>query len=243
MKEQTTNSGKFLAIYNELDRFMRESLDEDFGTPHYRLIEAMAKKNRVFKQHSYDLKAFADLRNAIVHNPDARVADPIAEPHDYVIQKYKEIMEEVMNPPRALETIAVGIRDIYTTTMEANALEVMEEMNRNCYTHVPVLHDGRLLGIFSENTIFSYLVQNQAATTLRDHTIGDFIELIPIDKHTSEYFEFAPKTSLVIDIEARFQSDLSHNKRLQIVFITENGKSTEKLLGLITPWDLAGYCD
>lgn len=243
MKEQTANSGKFLAIYNELDRFMREFLDEGFGTPHYRLIEAMAKKNRVFEQHSYDLKAFADLRNAIVHNPDARVADPIAEPHDYVIQKYKEIMEEVMDPPLALDTIAIKIRDIFTTTMEANALNVMKEMNRNSYTHVPVLHDGSLLGVFSENTIFSYLVKNNGATSLKEISIGDFMELIPIDKHTSEYFEFAPKTSLVVDIEARFQAGLDNNKRLQIVFITETGKPTEKLLGLITPWDLAGYCD
>ena len=40
-----------------------------------------------------------------------------------------------------------------------------------------------------------------------------------------------------------FQNGLKDNKRISVIFITQNGKKDEKPLGLITAWDLAGYLD
>ncbi len=34
-------------------------------------------------------------------------------------------------------------------------------MNKNIYTHIPVIEEGESIGIFSENTIFSYIVEKQ----------------------------------------------------------------------------------
>ena len=38
-----------------------------------------------------------------------------------------------------------------------------------------------------------------------------------------------------------FQNGLKGKKRISVIFITQNGNENEKLLGLITAWDLAGY--
>ena len=38
-----------------------------------------------------------------------------------------------------------------------------------------------------------------------------------------------------------FQNGLKDQKRISVVFITETGKSSEKILGLVTAWDIAGY--
>lgn len=38
-----------------------------------------------------------------------------------------------------------------------------------------------------------------------------------------------------------FQNSFKENKKLAVIFITENGKETESILGMITAWDLAGY--
>ena len=35
-------------------------------------------------------------------------------------------------------------------------------MKEKIFTHVPVINDNRFIGIFSENTIFSYTVFNEA---------------------------------------------------------------------------------
>lgn len=114
-------------------------------------------------------------------------------------------------------------------------------MSKNTYTHVPVLDKGVLIGVFSESTLFSYIIKNGVLFIEDDVLIKEFEEFIPIDKHESECFEFVSKKALVIDIENIFQIGLKDQKRISVVFITENGKPKEKILGMITAWDLAGY--
>ena len=38
-----------------------------------------------------------------------------------------------------------------------------------------------------------------------------------------------------------FAKELKQDKRLAVVFITDSGDPNEKLLGLVTAWDVAGY--
>ncbi len=241
MSEDISNSNKFLTIYNELDKFMRNELEVDDGVGHTNLIKKMTIKNKIFLRYKDDLISFAKLRNVIVHNPDKEFAEPIAEPHDYIVRRYEDIRNKIKNPPIALEKIAIKAEYIFTTSMESIALDVMKEMNKNTYTHVPVIGNGKVIGVFSENTVFSYMVKKEDVLIEKDVKIKEFADFIPIEKHESEFFEFVPKNILVIDIEEMFQKELVNRKRLSVVFLTESGKPSEKILGLITAWDVAGY--
>lgn len=241
MNQLNSNSEVFLSIYNELDRYMRRELKSNDEESHTSLIKRMAEKNKIFFRYKEDLISFAKLRNAIVHNPYKKYAEPIAEPHSFIVKEFEQIKNEVINPPIALYTIAIRSESIYTTTVDAVALDVMKEMSKKTYTHVPVIEDRRLIGVFSENSIFSYMVENQDVLVERDAKIREFSEFIPIDKHKSELFMFVPKNTLIIEIEDMFQNQLDEGKRLSAIFITETGKSTERVLGMITAWDVAGY--
>jgi len=243
MKNNKTNYDDFITIYNELDAFMRKELNyDDYERVwHSDLIRQMAQKNKVFKLYMEELLAFARLRNAIVHNPNKRDAQPIADPHDYVVEKYKQILDKVLRPAIALDTIAVRSENIYTASLNDKALDVMATMNKYTYTHVPIIEDGKLVGVFSENTVFSYIVNTGDVLLEKDAKIREFSEFIPIDKHVSESFAFVPRDTLVIDIEEMFADELKDGKRLAVVFMTNNGDLNEKILGLITAWDVAGY--
>ena len=48
-----------------------------------------------------------------------------------------------------------------------------------------------------------------------------------------------PRKATVADVEELFAEEIKDQKRLAAVFITETGKAGEKILGLVTPWDLA----
>lgn len=238
-KSDKSNAEKFIVIYNELDRYMRTYLDEDDRIGHTDLIKRMAKRNKVFAKNRDDLILFARLRNSIIHNPYNREIDPIAEPHDKILDKYKEIRDRVLNPPVALDTIAVKGKDIYSVTMNEFAFDVMNVMRDNNYTHVPVVDGDFIIGVFSESTVFSYMVANEGSPINRNTKIDDFREFIPLDKHVSEFFTFVHKDALVVEIEEIFQRKFNGKKRLSVIFITETGKVKEKILGLITPWDVA----
>lgn len=64
---------------------------------------------------------------------------------------------------------------------------------------------------------------------------------MPIEKHSGECFEFVNKKATVNDIEEIFHNDFKIKKRAAVVFITETGNINEKLSGIITAWDIAGY--
>jgi hypothetical protein len=66
------------------------------------------------------------------------------------------------------------------------------------------------------------------------------LDLLHHHKNESESFVFVHKDTLVIDIEEMFANELKEGKRLAVVFITKNGDPNEKILGLVTAWDVAG---
>ncbi len=241
MEETKTNYDEFITIYNEIDDYMRNELDVDQGVPHTDLIKRISEKNKVFARYSNDLLSFARLRNAIVHNPYKRHADPIADPHNNVVKKYQHILSKVLNPAKAIDTIAVRSENIFTADLDDRALKVMAAMNENTYTHVPVIENGRLIGVFSENTVFSYIVKTKDVILEKEVKLREFSEFIPISKHESESFAFVSREALVADVEQMFADQLQQGKRLAVVFITHNGAPGEKLLGMITAWDIAGY--
>ncbi len=232
-------SEKFLQIYNELDDYMRKQLKIEQYVDHGMLLRQMADKNRVFSEYYKDLKTFADMRNLLVHNPYKANADPILIPHEYIVNKYEEIKNQVLHPKKAM-SIAIPIRLIYTTTLEDSAMEVMQTMNDKVYTHVPVIENNKMVGVFSENTILSYLIHHKDAIIMKDTKIEEFKDFIFIDKHTSEHFIFVPKDTLLIEVEEIFHKGLVNKKRIAVVYITENGKPEEGLLGMLTAWDIAG---
>lgn len=237
--QQTDAADKFLSIYNEIDHYMRGILGVQNYVDHGVLLRDMSEKNRVFADHYKDLKLFAELRNLIIHNPYPDKANPLIIPHTYLVERYAGIRDDVLHPKRALD-LAIKRQFIYTTTLGANAIEVMQTMNEKTYTHVPVMEGEKMIGVFSENTVLTHFVHHKDLIILKDTKIEEFKEFIGLDKHPSEYFEFVSRDTLLVDIEALFQKRLKERKRIAVVFITQNGNANEKLLGMITAWDIAG---
>jgi len=119
-------------------------------------------------------------------------------------------------------------------------MEIMHEMNKNNFTHVPIMENGIMVGVFSENVIFSFLVKNEIALIEKNKKISEFVEFLPLDGHPGEYFHFIPRNSLIIDVQNIFKNQLAGNKRLGALYITENGNQNEIILGMLTAWDIVG---
>lgn len=232
-----TDSEKFIALYNQLDAYMRNQLGADRYIDHSTLLREMSQKNKIFSDYLQDLRMFAEMRNMLIHNPYKKDADPLLYPHPYVTKKYAEIIELVLHPPKAL-SIAIPGAVIFTATLDSSIQELMNIMVKKNYTHIPIIKDDVMIGVFSENTLLSYFVANREGIILKDATVKDFYEFIPLEKHMNEYFEFVSRSTLMSEIEEIFHKGVMDTKRIAVVYITESGKNTEKILGMITPWDL-----
>ncbi|WP_326908696.1 CBS domain-containing protein [Sedimentibacter sp. MB31-C6] len=77
----------------------------------------------------------------------------------------------------ALNTVVIHANNIYKTSLNSNALEVIQEMNKNTYTHVLVLEDGKIIGVFSENTVFSFFAHKEDVILEKEALIREFLTL------------------------------------------------------------------
>lgn len=231
---------EYVSIYNELDEYMRKTLgDQDFAD-HMTLIDSMSKKDRFFVANGRDLKNLAKLRNALVHNPYRKDAHPMASLHPMLVEKYRTLRNALLKPSLAL-TIAIPGANVFSTTPSTIAIDVISKMDKNTYTHVPVIESGKMVGVFSENVILSFLADRNEGIITNTTKISEFKDFTPVQKHRSEVFEFVSKTATVADVFKLFNDAIKVRKRIGVVFITQSGKPTEKYIGILTAWDLASY--
>jgi hypothetical protein len=108
---------ELLKIYNEIDAFLRQQYGSDRHAEHGYLLQQVAHKNRVVAKYESELRAIAQLRNSLVHNPLQEIASPIAYPNPKLLERYRSIRNALLNPRVAL-TIAVPANKIFTATLQ-----------------------------------------------------------------------------------------------------------------------------
>lgn len=176
------------------------------------------------------------LRNLISHNPGA--SDNV-QPSRGLIELLDKTIYKVMNPPLVGQK-AIPKSKVLCAEMEDRVLPIMKTMNEKVFTHVPILQDGQVIEVFSENTIFSYLSDNEIVGIEETTTFSDLSDYLPCESHRAESFRFVSRKTLLREVANLFEKALKNDDRIGLVLVTETGKSDEKLLGIITAWDLAG---
>ena len=86
--EANKTDEELLKIYNEIDAFMRQQRGNDAYADHTYLIQELSQSNRVIARHQQELRAIAQLRNILVHNPFTSISDPIAYASSAVVERY-----------------------------------------------------------------------------------------------------------------------------------------------------------
>lgn len=229
---------EILKIYNELDKFFRSSVGQDETLDHAGILQRVSKINPEVNRYTYELRSFSKLSNMLVHDGNGTNHAPLIEPTEFAVKRYRELADLIMRPKKALN-IAVRRELLFTVKLSDLATEVMAEMNKHTFTHAPVIKDGKMVGVFSENTVFSYLVNEGQSLIDEETTIADFKDFIGLDDHPSEKFVFVSSSSTAMEVREIFSNAVRDGIRIGMIFVTANGKADESLLGVITAWDLA----
>ena len=131
-----------------------------------------------------------------------------------------------------------GIQRLLKATVTDRIVWLSRKMEERGYSHVPVLEKGRVIGVFSVSTFFSLGKDGKLSQINEGTTIGDILDYISIDNHTSERFMFFKKDDIVSEIRSAFSDRKAGQKRVAGVFVTEDGTEKTKLVSYITPWDV-----
>lgn len=239
MNEDTTNSALFLDYFKVLEKELKKlnksaSRDRTYAEA----LEDLQKQYPV-RDNYFDLKDMGKLRNAIVHQHGGKL-EAIAEPHKTVIEKIRKIINLLENPKSAFDIASKPVTSRRITDSLQHVLEIMKKEKYSC---VPIIGtDDKLLGLLSEYSLLKFLSSAQGEdfplfSLMTIESVQKYIDE-PSNKDGSSAFEFVPREMEAYKVAELYDSYLKKENRLTAVFVTQNGKPTEGILGIITPWDL-----
>lgn len=228
------NIEKFLDYYKELEIIGRKNYFPEL--PENESIIGKLIRHEALQNLSEDLNYCRLVRNFITHNPKVD-NNYLIEPSNEMLKLIKNLIKLIDNPPLAIDS-AISKENMFFINKRENIIDVMQKMNEYAYTHVPILENDIVVGVFSDHAICSYMRDQQFFSIKKDTTIGDLEKYILLDDRKNEYFYFVSENTKLYYVENLFYKSYKNHKILAVVFITENGKKSGKLKGMITPWEL-----
>lgn len=229
-----SNADAFLELYKNLEELLEVRYSD--GRKYAGSTVMRFYNDEDGKKWREELNVCREMRNMLSHHADID-GQPVFEPSDAVLRVLENIIEDVKNPPVAM-SIATPAKSLLTCSYGDKAEDVMRKMKECGYSHVPVIEDGRLVGVFSVGTAFS-MIEKYGLDRFRSNVlIGELAEFLPIDRHMTESFGFTADTTPYRSLRNRFAGNGPKNRRLAALFVTQNGRENGKVLGIITPWDM-----
>lgn len=229
---------EFLDLYKQMEAL----LDEKYGEAAGRRGNAVTRfiNEPAGREYRDELDLCREVRNLLTHNPDMD-GQPVIEPAPALLQTLRDAIARLNAPPTAMQ-YATPVAELMVTNPNQKVYTVMESMERRGFSHIPIVVNGKFMGVFSVSTLFSYqLAYPERKLNIRDSVISDFSEFTAINDHTCERFLFLTSDHTYWDAQKAFERGNSvKHKRLAAIFITSDGKATGKLLGMLTPWDIIG---
>ncbi|TDM39201.1 CBS domain-containing protein [Macrococcoides goetzii] len=224
-----TTAEKFLNAFNTIERYLTQyNLNKGYAS-FSRLVDYAVLKDKVVAQYKDDLKQFAELRNAIVHNTRLGDNRVIAEPHEDVVKEIELIAEMLLHPTRAIEkatkkVVTFHINDLLTT--------VLSQINTSKFTQFPIYNGKTYVGLLTESGITRYFAANHQ----KDISTIKLSEVIAYEQ--KERAAFVGEGATEMEVVSMFKSYNEQNEKLEAVLITDTGNKDGKLIGLITLYDL-----
>ena len=229
-----TNSEKFLDIYNLIDNYLKKT--ENFDSYENYAQKIKNSKNKVVQRFKDELISFGELRNAIVHNPKIG-NQTIAEPHEKTVFRFSELYKVIIDPKKV-------IPEFQSKVLGANKNDyindILIEMTKNSFSQFPVINENGFVNeLINNNTISRWLasqLEEKGTVIIENVRVGDMVSEIEF----KENYKFISRNTTIYEAYYLFIDQINKKQRnLDALFITQNGKTNESILGLITIEDIA----
>ncbi len=226
------NTGdEFIRLYNELTAILQQKSAGERNSEYASLVREVANKDAVVRRRRAFLLAVGRLRNAIVHdrNYPPRV---IADPREDIVDELRRTIDTISHPEKVIPRFQ---RDVRVFEPDDPLAECLEYMGKRDFSQV-VVHTSGMYRLLSTEGIVAWLAKSRdvGLADIEAGTVSEALELE--DGRSCRYISRREPVDVAMEV---FQEALSKGiPRLLAILVTENGKETERPLGIVTPWDL-----
>ena len=229
MKE--TNANRFITAYNTIDYSLRTIYDFKRSMSFSDVIRRSVVLNSIVRKYEEDLIDYGRLRNAIIHNGNAKYT--IAEPHDDVVVKIERLANLISEPPKAMDRI--GNKEVITITADMKVGSAIELIYRTGYSNLPVYDGEKLLGILNGRKLINVIGKRISGSINLQEFIENTSVAEIVEEMGEDYYFILASEDISID-EA--MNHFENNRKLLIILITKDGKETGKPLKIISSADI-----
>jgi len=226
---------EFLEYFKNIEKTINKLGSFNDGEMFSRKLDLLSEKKAMVKNYKEELKLFANLRNIYAHTPRGNY---IADPTNATLLRIKEIAYKLEHPILVKDKF---IFEVIGAKQEDHINEILKSMYAKSFSQFPIYEDGKVKELISTNTISRWLSDNlegRGEILIIDTRIKDFLSYIEFPKN----YSFISKKTNVFDAFDKFKNQIKNNKRnLDVLFITENGRENEEVIGLITIEDIAEF--
>ena len=205
----------------------------------YTELENYFKKNNEQLKDKKEWDTYRQLRNIYTHQPDYRNGKMLVITQKFY-DKFKNEVNEIIKP-LCSENIMIPNEKIYKVDKDEYINNVIQTMIQKNYTCVPIVtKNGYLEGVFTANSLMLYFNRHQKeiCEEVEKIKVENFMDYCQLTADSNVMYKFVKRRTEIRDIEKILQQGFNKNQRIEVIFITENGRSNEKILGLLTQWDL-----
>ena len=223
---------RFLDLYRQLEQIAISSYQfPSDGTAISRL-----EKMSDFKTVSAELRYCREVRALLSHKPQIS-GEYAVTPSPAMCGLLEDLIEKIRKPGKCVE-VSPPLASIVCADPEDKLLPLIRIMSSRGISNLPILWEGRVVGVLSASSILAYQSENGCfindSTTVRQ--LEKFTSLARIGKRFQFMKANEPTLSAIALIRSRFRK----GERVAMILLTENGTKNEKLLGILTPWDVMG---
>ncbi len=222
----------FLKLYGKLDEYLRRNVGQERDSSFARRIDALEQKHPVLRQNSAKLKDYGDLRNALIHHRDSR-GGWIAEPTEEALREFEQIVQAIISPTKLIPRFQKS--NIRLFLPQDPLVAALQHMREHDYSQV-VVQTERKLSLLTVEGIARWLEEQaqEDIISVREATIAGASIY-----EEAENVVIMSRNQTIYDAMEIFILSIEQRKpRIYALLITGQGKATEGLLGIITPWDL-----
>jgi len=227
------NSQSFVSFYNKIEEKLEKMTEfyekESFPSK----VKKASESSPIIRRYKNDLLKLSELRNVIVH--EFKEDTVLAEPSDIALNLIQNIYQELTKPKNILD---IAQRNPFIADINDTLSNIVKIMNEKKYSQVPIYESKKFIGLITENGITRWLGRYivEDVFSLSETKIGEVLEC---EENTNNYKFFSKKRTFY-DAQELFEKNIeSPIKIVQAILITENGKQSEMLLGIVTAWNIS----
>lgn len=227
-----TNAEIFIEKYKQLEEVVRST----YNLRNSDSISFYLSNQNIYQRYRDEIRYCQEVRNLLSHKK--KIGNEFAvEPSQQMLDFIDNLIKKIRKRTKCYE-VQINESQVCWKSMNDLVKDTIKEMSDKLYTHIPILEDGKVIGVFDENSIFNYLSKQEIIMIEENTTFNDIKEYIGLYDREMEEFIFFSSQSYLEELEKEFEKSYKRGKRIGIAFMTQNGKSHEKLQGIITPWDM-----